>query len=88
MTAMAVVRRFPGIGMLGAPDSLVSFHDGFGIRQSRPAAAGKNPPSPPFNKGGLGGFENYLLTNDPFLFWLSEKGSSSRRIRLGGNLWL
>ena len=31
---------------------------------ANPALAGKIPPSPPFCKGGLGGFEGYFLTEN------------------------
>ncbi len=37
----------------------------FGFGNPALAGAGKinNPPSPPFSKGGMGGFETYLLSN-------------------------
>ena len=52
---MAVVKRFPGIGMMGVPDFRVFFHDRFAIRERL-----KIPPGPASLKEAWGDLKTIL----------------------------
>ena len=54
-----------------------------GPKRSNPASAGKIPPSPPFSKGGLGGFESYFLTSfHPETPFFSSPSTGEGRVRV------